>query len=106
MTLTVNVNHRLVGFGDDTPAALKILRRIEENQMTQQEKLDALTDQLNGFVADLSAAYDGIAGDIADIKAANPAVDLSKLEATVASFGGIVTKAKDLDAQNPPPVTP
>lgn len=106
MTLfTINVNHRLVGFGDDTPAVLQTLRRIEEKLMGLQDKLDAYAAQVDTFVTALGNAVDGIAADIAALKAANPAVDTTKIDASMAGLSAMVDKATALDAENPP-VTP
>lgn len=61
--------------------------------MTQQ-------DDLNALVARIDTAVAGIRQDIADLKAANPAVDFSALEDRVAGLEG-------LDAENPaPPAEP
>lgn len=53
-------------------------------------------DDLNNLVARVDVAVAGIRQDIADIKAANPEVDLSALEERVAGLEG-------LDAENPAP---
>ncbi|MDH2424719.1 hypothetical protein [Sphaerisporangium sp. TRM90804] len=55
--------------------------------MGKQEDLDAI-------VARIDTAVTGIRQDIADIKAANPAVDFTALEERVAGLEG-------LDAENP-----
>ena len=65
------------------------LNRKVDILMTQQEKLD-------GLVAALQTHIDGIRQDIADLKAANPPVDFSGLEAKVNALAA-------LDAENPPP---
>lgn len=57
--------------------------------MAQQEQLDAIAARINTGVANIRQ-------DIADLKAANPALDLTALEASVGGLEG-------LDAENPVP---
>lgn len=69
------------------------LDRKADTIMATQADLDAL-------VARIDTATAGIRQDIADIKAANPGIDLSALEDRVAGLEG-------LDAENPaPPAEP
>lgn len=65
------------------------LNRKVEHVMSQQDDLNALVSRIDTAVA-------GIRQDIADLKAANPAVDFSALEDRVAGIEG-------LDAENPAP---
>lgn len=67
--------------------SLEEIDRKVSRIMTQQEDLDA-------FVERIDAAVAGIRQDIADLKAANPAVDFTALEERVAGLEG-------LDAENP-----
>lgn len=72
---------------------LNTLNRKVDTIMATQAQLDALVTRLNTAVA-------GIRQDIADIKAANPAVDFSALEESIGGLEG-------LDAENPaPPAEP
>ena len=80
----------------------EILRRLDT--VATQESIDQLTAALNGFRTDLGTALDGIQGDLDALKAANPAVDTTALEASVASLAGVVQRAADIDAENPAPV--
>ncbi len=75
--------------------------------MTTQEKLDATADAINALGVQLTASTTGIKQDIADLKAANPAVDFSRLDASVATLGTAAAALAALDAENPAaPVTP
>ena len=66
-----------------------ILTRLEGLLMATQAQIDALATRINAAVADIRA-------DIETIRAANPDVDLSALEAKVASLEGLA-------GENPPP---
>jgi chromosome segregation ATPase len=63
------------------------LARLEAAMAVTQAQLDALTTRIDQATADIRA-------DIQAIKDAHPDVDVSRLEATVASLEG-------LDAENP-----
>lgn len=58
----------------------------------QQEQADAIAARINASTANIRQ-------DIADLKAANPGVDFSALEASVGGLEG-------LDAENPAPEPP
>ncbi len=73
-------------------ASTRILTLLENMDMTNQEKL-------NSIAAQLVAVEANIRQDIADLKAANPTLDFSALENSVAALG-------TLDAENPPPPVP
>lgn len=80
--------------------AIRLLRELNRKVDTVSEN----QDQVNAFVARIDTATAGIRQDIADLKAANPAVDFSALEERVAGLEG-------LDAENPaapaePPAEP
>lgn len=85
-------------FRRNTQRYLRILRALDGIDrkvrviMTKQEDLDNLVGRVDVAVA-------GIRQDIADIKAANPDVDLSALIARVEGLEG-------LDAENPAPPNP
>lgn len=74
------------------PNVVRIMQKLyylREQVMTNQEKLDSIADQI-------TTATTNIRQDIADLKAANPTIDFTKLENSVADLG-------NLDAENPPP---
>ena len=79
---------------------IRHLNRIESNMATQAD-IDAIKASIDTFATDLGAALDGIQGDLDALKAANPAVDLSALQASVTALAGVVTRAQDVDAENP-----
>lgn len=56
----------------------------------------AQQEQLNALAARIAASTTAIRQDIADLKAANPALDLTALETSVGGLEG-------LDAENPVP---
>lgn len=60
---------------------------LQEIAMTSQEKVDAIADAI-------TTATTNIRQDIADLKSANPAVDFTKLEASVSGLTA-------LDLENP-----
>jgi hypothetical protein len=64
-----------------------IINKLEELMASQQEIADALA-------ARIDTSTGAIRQDIADLKAAHPEVDFSKLEASVGGLEG-------LDAENP-----
>ncbi len=77
LRLLVDINHKID----------RIETTLEDFMASQQEQLDAI-------VARIDTATAGIRQDIADLKAANPAVDFTALEERVAGLEG-------LDAENP-----
>ena len=70
--------------------------------MATQTDIDALTAQLATLSSDLSGAVAGIQADLDALKAANPAVDITALQASVASLSTVVASAQAVDAENPP----
>ena len=75
--------------------AVRLLRELNR----KVDHLMAQQDDINAYAQAISTAVDGIAQDIADLKAANPALDLSALQASV-------DRLTALDAENPAPVEP
>jgi hypothetical protein len=65
---------------------------LKEILMATQAQIDALVTRIDKAVTDIRQ-------DIADLKAANPSVDVSKLEASIGKLEG-------LDAENPAPPVP
>lgn len=79
---------------------------IKEQVMTNQEKVDAIASQLTEYGTQLSTTEANIRQDIADLKAANPAIDFSALETSVAGIATAANGLKNLDLENPAPPTP
>lgn len=78
------------------------LNRLERNMATQAD-VDALAARIE---AATTAVTDGVAGirqDIADLKAANPGVDTTALEASVGRLEAEVSDVAELDSENPAP---
>ena len=83
--------------------------------VSQQDQINALTEQVGGIATTIGTvvtALGNVRQDIADLKAANPTVDLSALEASVAGLGTAVdslsSDVTELDDENPavPPPAP
>lgn len=89
------------GFG----TALTLLRRIDERtrHMATQDDVDRITSLVTDSTTQITTATDAIRQDIADLKAANPGVDVSALEASVGQLGTAVGGLDTLDAENPAP---
>ena len=68
--------------------ALGVVIENEETIMTDQEKLDADVAVVEAVVTDLSAATANIQAELDALKAGNPAVDFTGLDAAVASLQG------------------
>jgi adenylosuccinate lyase len=77
-----------------------IIERLRH--MATQDQVDALAAQITTITDALATAVADIRQDIADLKAANPGVDLTNLEANVATLSAAVDTATELDAENPP----
>jgi hypothetical protein len=71
--------------------------------MATQDQVDTLTAQVTTLTDALTTAVTDIRQDIADIKAAFPAIDLTRLEASVSTLSTAVEGATALDSENPPP---
>jgi hypothetical protein len=82
------------------------LQRIEGRLaiMATQESVDALTAKVTDAATKISTATDNIRQDIADLKAANPQVDTTALEASVDALAASVGGLDELDAENEPTV--
>jgi hypothetical protein len=72
----------------DIKAALGIVIENEEHIMGDQEHLDADVAAVEAVVTDLAAATANIQAELDALKAGNPAVDFSGLDAAVASLQG------------------
>ena len=72
---------------------IRVIDKLDEMEIKM-----ATQDQVNALAARIEASIAGIRQDLDELKAANPDLDLSALEAKVADLEG-------LDAENPvPPV--
>jgi hypothetical protein len=79
---------------------------IGEKMATQQD-IDNLVGRVNAVETAINDGVAGIRDDIEALKAANPQVDTSALEASVAQLEGSVGGLTALDAENPAaPVDP
>jgi hypothetical protein len=80
--------------------------------MSTQDDVTAIQAKVDAFAATVITATTGIRDDIAEVKAelaaaiaANPALDLTALSASVDTLGTSVAGLSSLDAENPvPPV--
>lgn len=71
--------------------------------MATQEQIDALVAQVDQLGSDLNTAVQGIQGDLDALKAANPGVDITALQASVGNLANVVAAAQAVDAENPAP---
>jgi hypothetical protein len=79
---------------------------IGEKMATQQD-IDNLVGRVNAVETAINDGVAGIRSDIEALKVANPRVDTSALEASVAQLEGSVGGLTALDAENPAaPVDP
>lgn len=69
--------------------------------MATQDDVNALTDRVSSAVDDINTGVGNIRQDIADLKAANPGVDTSALEASVGRLETTVSDVSELDSENP-----
>jgi hypothetical protein len=72
-----------------------------ENKMATQADVDAIKASIDQFGTDLSTALDGIQSDLDALKLANPALDLTALQASTSALSTVVSRATDVDAENP-----
>jgi hypothetical protein len=100
--------NRMIRLQRETLAALRIVHgqttRIGDKMATQEDvdALKATVDQLGGT---LGTALAGIQSDLDALKAANPGVDISALQASVSNLATAVDQATAIDAENPVPPT-
>lgn len=69
--------------------------------MSTQADLDALNTRLSAAADTFTTGLADIRQDIADLKAANPGVDTTALEATVQRIEQGAADATELDSENP-----
>jgi hypothetical protein len=69
--------------------------------MATQEDVDALNDRVTAATEALNVGVANIRGDIETLKAANPGVDTTALEASVAALEATTLDVGALDAENP-----
>lgn len=71
------------------------------NHMATQEDINAVVATLDTLGTSLATAVAGIQSDLDAIKAANPALDLSALTASVGALSTAVASAQTVDAEYP-----
>lgn len=76
------------------------------DHMASQADIDNLAARVDAVGTAVSTGVSAIRQDIADIRAANPAVDLTALEASVATLEASAQGVTDLDAEYPAEPTP
>lgn len=72
--------------------------------MSEQSQVDAGVQAIEGDVAAILAAETAIAAEIASLKAANPALDLTGLDKAVADLAGAASAVQGLAPAAPAPV--
>lgn len=85
--------------------AITLLRKIEERtrHMANQDDITRLTAAVTASTEKVTTATTAIRQDIADLKDANPGLDVTALEASVSELGTAVGGLETLDAENPVP---
>jgi multidrug resistance efflux pump len=81
---------------------LRLLKQIGSTMATQAD-LDALNARLDAAQTAREAAVANIRSDIAALKSANPGLDTTALEATVARVEAGTVDETELDSENPAP---
>lgn len=84
---------------------LSLLRTINRRiqHMATQDDITRLTEQVTAATGRITSATTAIRQDIADLKTANPGLDTTALEESVATLTAGVGGLEDLDAENPTP---
>lgn len=103
----LSADNRMIRMQRETLHMLAELRnRIKqmESTMATQADIDALKGTIDQLGGTLSTALAGIQSDLDALVAANPSVDVSALQASVAALSTAVDQATAIDAENP--VTP
>ena len=90
---------------DDRDRQRTILQTVQRigRTMATQEQLDALTARISAANDATVAGLANIRQDIADLKANNPSLDTTALEATVARLESNASDATELAGENPTP---
>lgn len=84
---------------------LAVLNRhddLEAIMAVTQQQIDAYAAAVGTYASGVQAAVDGLRADIEALKAANPEVDTSALDARLAELGTAAGSLQALDAENPP----
>lgn len=85
---------------DQVLAAITTVSRKLDVIMSQQDDINADVQALDQAVTDLGTAASAIEAEIASLKAANPALDLTALDTAV---GSLKTAVSGVAAIAPPP---
>ena len=88
---------------DQILAAVRLANQKLDVLMTQSDDLAADVQAIDQAVTDLGTAATAIEAEIASLKAANPALDLTALDAAV---GSLKTAVSGVAAIAPPPAPP
>jgi predicted nucleic acid-binding Zn-ribbon protein len=84
-------------------AAITVVNKKLDALMTQQDDIDADVQTLGQEETDLATASTAIEDEIAALKAANPALDLTALDAKVASLKTAVSGVAAIAPASTPP---
>lgn len=82
--------------------SLELLHQKADIIMTQQDDLNADVTSIEDGITALGTASAAIAAEIAALRAANPALDLTALDAAAASLTGAVASVAALAPAAPP----
>jgi len=81
------------------------LEQIGRNMATQAD-INALSARIDSANLAFTTGLQGVRDDIAALKAANPGVDTTALEASVSALEADVSGLTELDSENPAPAGP
>jgi hypothetical protein len=84
-------------------ACLQGLLKGEKRIMSQQDEINADVQQLAGYTSDMSTALTAVEAEIAALKTANPALDLTGV---TSALDGVKAVHDQLAADVPAPVVP
>ena len=101
MKITFHVRHHYPELARIAAQLDTILGRL--NLMATQTDIDNLTAQLTTVGEALNTAVVGIQADLDALKAANPAVDITALSASVEALVAASAAVTAIDAENPAP---
>jgi hypothetical protein len=80
------------------------LNRLETTMATQDD-INTLAARVDAATTAVKTGVGNIRGDIATLKATNPGVDTTALEASVAGLESEVSDVTELDSENPASTT-
>mgnify|MGYP006330417985 FL=1 len=101
------IRRHIRSISTDTKELRRLVMIMGETMAATQQEIDNLVGRVNAVETAVTDGVAGIRSDIETLKAENPGVDITALEASVAQLESGVTGLTTLDAENPAaPVEP